>query len=188
MYARLKAASGSIVLSTGLAGSFSSASDKPESRKSDRSHRLRVRAAPVQRVRIAQRCAARCTCGQRGNAACQAAQQRTPFHGLLFSALSLSLSLSLRPMDSIWKTTCWNLRRPRKLSPVCALIAFSFFPSLSYLHISVSSFFFSAIAVQLEYRFEIVKPRDWNYTLVRGAPLHLGIIDRLGDGGRARDR
>lgn len=51
-------------------------------------------------------CAARCT-RKRGNVVQSSdAQQRTPFHGLLFSTLP-------RPMDSVWKTTCRNLRSLR---------------------------------------------------------------------------
>lgn len=119
------------------------------SRKSDRSHRLRVPGrADATRARCDASAARRAAYARkRGNAACQAAQQRTPFHGLLFSTLSFSVPPSLRPMDSIWKITCRNLRRPRSASSARPASDFSRSLSLSlYVSLSPFSSFFSTIA------------------------------------------
>jgi len=154
-------------------------------RKSDRSHRSRAVPGRADATRARHGAALRVAEARQRRASSGATTN--PFSRLLFS----SILSPFPPIDSIWKTTCRNLRRPRSASSVrSALLLFSLSLSVSlslspYVCLPVSiSFFFRAIGAQLEYRFDIVKPRDWNCTLARATELS---IDR-GDGGRARDR
>lgn len=166
----------------GSGGSFSNAS---ESRKSDRSHRLRVpgrrRCNACAALRVA-----RAETWQRR--ACQTAQQRTPFHGLLFFLHSLSLAGRRTLFGKLLAGTCAELAQAR--GPACI--------RCSHLALRLS------LSLQLPASFSLfssaVQPPSWNIVSrlssleigitpsCAARPLHLGIIDRPADGGRERDR
>lgn len=119
--------SGTIVLSTEYGGSFTCASDEPEIRKSDRSHRLHVPG-----------CADATRARRRLHAATPRIKRRNNeplFTGYFFFPHSLSSRWT-----PIWKTTCRNLRCSRSASSAgsAPMLSRSLFLHSLLLFISIS--------------------------------------------------